>query len=517
MLSVIISCALSGIDAYPVTVEVDMTTGLPGFTMVGLPDSAVKEARERVFAALKNSGFLVPSKRITVNLAPGGIRKEGTAFDLPLALGILVASGQVESAPLAGLIFMGELSLDGSVRPVRGVLSATIFAKATGREGIVVPIENRAEADQVEGVGVFAPSNLLEALEFIRSPIFPKRSKSGLIRQAPFVRESLDLADVRGQVAAKRALEVAAAGAHNFLMVGSPGCGKTLLARRLPSIMPALSKEEALETTRIYSVAGLLKTGQASMRERPFRSPHHSISQQALVGGGGWSRPGELSLAHNGVLFLDELPEFHKDAIESLRQPLEEGTVTISRTSISLTYPCRSILGAAMNPCPCGYLLDRKRRCLCRMEEIARYRARISGPMLDRIDIHLELPVLGFGELEGASLGESSASVRARVDLARKLQRLRFKKSSSPGLAGIFCNGHMTGIQAREFCILEEGARKLLRNAVETLGFSARAYDRILKVGRTIADLEACEEIREVHIAEAVHYRCLDREMTTLI
>ena len=513
MLSIITSCALSGIDAYPVTVEVDITSGLPGFTMVGLPDSAVKEARERVFAALKNSGFTVPSKRITVNLAPGGIRKEGTAFDLPLALGILLASEQVQAPPPTGLLFLGELSLDGTIRPVRGILSAAIYAKESGRDGLILPMENRAEADQVEGLGIFAPANLIEALEFLRCPVFPKRLKPRRISRDFLDNDDLDFADVRGQSGAKRALEVAAAGAHNFLLVGSPGCGKTLLARRLPSILPMLNEAENLETTRIYSVAGLLRPGQGAMQIRPFRSPHHSISQQALVGGGGWSRPGELSLAHNGVIFLDELPEFHKDAIESLRQPLEEGSITISRTSMSLTYPCRAILGSAMNPCPCGYLLDSKRRCLCRMEEIVRYRARLSGPLLDRIDIHLELPTLGFGELESAVKGESSGMIRSRVDMARKIQLLRFKKYPSSRGTEIFCNGHMTGIQAREFCILEAGARKLLRNAVETLGFSARAYDRILKVGRTIADLEACEEIREMHIAEAIHYRCLDREM----
>ena len=511
MLSVITTCALSGIDAYPITIEVDITPGLPGFTMVGLPDSAVKEARERVFAALKNSGFAVPSKRITVNLAPGGIRKEGTAFDLPLAVGILLASGQFESAPPDGFLFLGELSLDGTIRPVRGVLSAAIYAKQSGLRGLIVPMANRDEAVLVEGIGVFGAGNLLETLGFLHKPAFPARGRGKGTQSAEV--DAVDFLEVKGQSHAKRALEVAAAGAHNFLLVGSPGCGKTLLARRLPSILPPLSEEEALETTRVYSVAGMMKQGEGIPRRRPFRSPHHTISQQALVGGTGGSRPGEVSLAHNGVLFLDELPEFHKDVIESLRQPLEEGMVTISRTAQSISYPCRNMLGAAMNPCPCGYLMDRRRRCVCRMEEIMRYRARISGPLMDRIDLHLELPTLEFSQLVETRTGESSEIIRERVALARNIQRLRFKGEGGGG-AGIFCNAHMTGSQLREHCALNSGTRKLIRDAVETLGLSARAFDRILKVGRTIADLEASPGLREEHVAEAVHYRSLDRELS---
>lgn len=348
MLSVISTCALAGIDVYPITVEVDIAPGLPGFTMVGLPDSAVKEARERVFAALKNSGFAVPSKRITVNLAPGGIRKEGTAFDLPLALGILLASGQLEASPTEGLLFLGELSLDGAVRSVRGVLPAAIYAKGKKLAGMVVPRENRDEAAMVRGVGVAGVGNLLEALDFLRTRNFPAPVRGN--PADPGDGAEPDFAEVKGQAHAKRALEVAAAGAHNFLLVGSPGCGKTLLARRLPSILPDLSEEEALETIRVYSVAGMMNSGRGIPQRRPFRSPHHSVSLQALVGGGGWSRPGELSLAHNGVLFLDELPEFHRDVTEALRQPLEEGSVTVSRASRSIVYPCRTMLGAAMNP-----------------------------------------------------------------------------------------------------------------------------------------------------------------------
>ncbi len=509
MLSVITTCALSGIDAYPITIEVDMSSGLPGFTMVGLPDSAVKEARERVFAALKNSGFSVPSKKITINLAPGGIRKEGTAFDLPLAIAILMASGQMEAIPLEGYLVLGELSLDGAIRPVRGILPAAIYARVNGLKGLIVPAINLGEADLVDGPGVFGAANLLEALDFLRCPAFPARSRSEW-KESPDP-EGLDFSEVKGQAHAKRALEVAAAGAHNFLLVGSPGCGKTLLARRLPSILPPLSEEEALETTRVYSVAGLMKSGQSLPRRRPFRSPHHSISLQALVGGSGWSRPGEVSLAHNGVLFLDELPEYHKDVIESLRQPLEEGTITISRSAQTISYPCRSMLGAAMNPCPCGFLMDRNRRCVCRMEEIMRYRARLSGPLLDRIDLHLELPTLEFTQLVDKRPSESSAVIRERVGFARAIQRKRFRQE---GAENVFCNAHMTGAQLRAHCALNAASRKLLKQAVETLGLSARAFDRILKVGRTIADLEASQDIREQHVAEAVQYRSLDREMS---
>lgn len=509
MLSVITSCAFSGIDAYPVTVEVDIAPGLPGFTMVGLPDSAVKESRERVFSALKNSGFTVPSRRITVNLAPGDIRKEGTAFDLALALGLLMASEQVELPPLAPALFLGELSLDGSLRPVRGVLPAALYAKEAGKAALIVPWDNGEEAGLVPGVPVFPMGSLLETLDFLRTPDSRARKRSrGTPGKEPV---EPDFSEVKGQEQAKRALEVAAAGAHNFLMVGSPGCGKTLLARRIPSILPPMSEEEALETTRVYSVAGLLKQGMGLVHKRPFRSPHHSISNMALIGGGGPGRPGELSLAHNGLLFLDEFPEFRRDAVEALRQPLEEGTVTVSRTAQSVTYPCRIILGAALNPCPCGRLGDSNRSCRCRMEEIARYRARISGPLLDRIDIHLEMPGLSYGEMSGNGPMEPSESIRKRVDTAREIQRRRFRDRKS-GAQEIHCNAHMGPAQMWAHCSLGAAAEALVKDAVISLGLSARAYDRILKVGRTVADLEGSEEIREEHIAESIHYRCLDRQ-----
>lgn len=513
MLSVITSCALSGIEAYPVTVEVDMAPGLPGFTMVGLPDSAVKESRERVFAALKNSGFAVPSKRITVNLAPGGIRKEGTAFDLALALGLLMASEQAELPPLSRALFLGELSLDGSLRPVRGVLPAALHAKAAGLAGLIVPIENGCEASLVPGLPVHPMESLLETLDFLRSP--GKRARR---RRVPFPAAPVpeaDLAEVKGQEQAKRALEVAAAGGHNFLMVGTPGCGKTMLARRMPSILPPMSEEERLETTRIYSVAGLLNQGMGLLSRRPFRSPHHSISNMALLGGGGAGRPGELSLAHNGVLFLDEFPEFRRDAAESLRQPLEEGNVSVARVSQNLVFPCRVMLGAAMNPCPCGRLGDPNLPCRCRMEEIGRYRARISGPLLDRIDIHLEMASLSYGEVSGTRPVEGSSAVRARVMVAREIQLRRFRAAPAPGpaLGGeIRCNAHMAGAMLSQHCALGREARALLKDAMVSLGFSARAYDRILRVARTVADLEASGDIGADHVAEAIHYRTLDRQ-----
>jgi magnesium chelatase family protein len=506
MLAVITSCALSGIDAIPITVEVDIAPGLPGFTMVGLPDSAVKEARERVFAALKNSGFAVPSKRITVNLAPGGIRKEGTAFDLPLAIGILIASGQLETGPLEPFVLIGELALDGRLRPVNGALAAAAYARDSGRKGLLLPSVNLDEAAMVREIGAYGADNLLDAIAFMQDPRFPARPDPA--SDSALDPEGLDFSDVKGQAHAKRALEVAAAGAHNVLLMGSPGCGKTLLARRLPSILPPMTDSEALETTRIESAAGLKRIRPGLTRQRPFRAPHHSISPQALVGGTGWSRPGEASLAHNGVLFLDEFPEFRIDALESLRQPMEEGRVTIARAQQSVTYPCKVILIAAMNPCPCGRMMDIRRPCVCRMEEIKRYRARISGPLLDRIDMHLELPGLEFAQLVDEDPAESSAIIRERVANARRVQAERFKGSD-----GIHCNSHMGTVLLRKHCALSAGPRKLLQNAVNILGLSARAFDRVLKVARTLADLEMSAGIREDHVAEAIQYRSLDREM----
>jgi magnesium chelatase family protein len=423
-----------------------------------------------------------------------------------LAIGILIASGQMESGSLDPFVLIGELALDGRLRPVDGALAAAAYARDSGRKGLLLPAANLDEASLVREIGAFGAENLLAAIAFMKDPRFPARAVPSA--DAGFDPEGLDFAEVKGQVHAKRALEVAAAGAHNVLLMGSPGCGKTLLARRLPSILPPMTDAEALETTRIESAAGLKRIQPGFTRQRPFRAPHHSISLQALVGGTGWSRPGEASLAHNGVLFLDEFPEFRSDALEGLRQPMEEGRVTIARAQQSVTYPCKVILVAAMNPCPCGRMMDLRRPCVCRMEEIKRYRARVSGPLLDRIDLHLELPGLEFAQLVDDDPGESSAVIRERVARARAIQADRFRDSE-----GIHCNSHMGTALLRKHCALTLGPRKLLQNAVNILGLSARAFDRVLKVARTLADLDMSGGIGEVHVAEAIQYRSLDREV----
>jgi magnesium chelatase family protein len=508
MLSVLYSGALQGIEAVPVTVEVDIAFGLPGFNLVGLPDSAIKEARERVFSALKNAGFTVPSRRVTINLAPADLRKEGSALDLPMALGILAASEQIPATLLEGVMVLGELALDGGLRPARGILSMVLAARKQGLHSVLLPAANAREAALVPGIRLLPADTLARALEALRTGVGVEIPAGG-----ESVASSADLdpdfREIKGHAQAKRALEVAAAGGHNFLMAGSPGCGKTLMARRLPSILPPLSDEEGLEATRIYSVAGLLRPGHGIMRQRPFRSPHHSISDQALVGGGKIPRPGEVSLAHLGVLFLDELPEFRKSTLETLRQPLEDGSVTIARTAHTVTYPSRCMLGAAMNPCPCGLLIDPLGRCTCRAELVARYRSRISGPLLDRIDLHLEVPSLNVDEVVADKWEESSDSIRKRVLVARAIQHERFKD-----FPGVHCNAHMATREVRDFCKLSPSCVTLLRNAVESLGLSARAFDRILKVARTVADLDGVESMSEKHIAEAIHYRSFDRKLS---
>lgn len=507
MPAVVLSAATLGIEAYLVHVEVDTDRQLPSFSVVGLPDSAVRESKERVMAALRNAGYEWPRRRVTVNLAPADIRKEGSAFDLPIAVGILVASGQIRASRLADFALVGELSLDGALRPVHGVLSAALGLHARRVHGLIVPRTNAGEAALAAGPLVYGVATLAQAVDILE----------GDCRQPPFVAnlEALlnhstqgetDLAEVCGQAHAKRALEVAAAGGHSLLLSGPPGSGKTLLARRLPSILPALSPEEALHATRIYSAAGLLPADQPLVTTRPFRAPHHTISDAGLIGGGACPRPGEVSLAHHGVLFLDELPEFKRPVLEALRQPLEDHAVTIARAAFSLTYPARFMLVAAMNPCPCGFLGDARHTCTCSPALIHRYRARLSGPLLDRLDLHVEVPALSYREISSTQSGESSAQIRRRVEAARQRQHARFA-----GQPGLFCNAQLRPRQLRAWSNLNPQGEALLRAASTRLGLSGRAHDRILKVARTIADLEGVDDIQAPHLAEAIQYRAPDR------
>jgi len=510
MLSKIISSATLGVEAYKVEVESDIQQQLPAFITVGLPDGAVRESKERVTSAIKNSDFVFPSKRVTINLAPADIKKEGSAFDLPIAIGILAATGQIIRDRCDEFVILGELSLDGTLRPIPGVLPMVMsFKNNKDLKGMIVPKQNAKEAAMANTLPVYPVNSLKEAVHFLEDESTIKKFEVDI--KSVFIKAHqyhVDFSDVKGQESAKRALEVAAAGGHNIIMIGPPGSGKTMLARRMPTILPDLSIEEALETTKIHSVAGRLPDNAALIATRPFRAPHHSISYAGLIGGGTIPKPGEVSLAHHGVLFLDELPEFKKDILEMLRQPMEDNEVTISRALTTLTYPAGFMLIAAMNPCPCGYFGDVNHECHCSGTEIQRYMSRISGPLMDRIDIHITVPSVKFKELSSKSTGEKSKIIAQRVNAAKKIQLERFKEEPN-----IFCNAHMESRDIRKYCQIDDKSQSLLSLAISKQGLSARAYDRILKVSRTIADLAGVEAIEMGHIAEAIHYRTLDKKL----